>query len=63
LGWPPFSGKLWHRNYYEHIIRDDKSLDRIREYIANNPLQWQFDRENPGRAAPCDHQVDEPWAI
>jgi len=46
-GWPPFRGRLWQRNYYEHIIRDEASLCGIREYIANNPLQWALDRENP----------------
>ena len=45
--WVPFPGKLWQRNYYEHIIRDAKSLDRLREYILNNPLRWSFDAENP----------------
>jgi REP element-mobilizing transposase RayT len=40
-------GQIWQRNYYEHIIRDDESLNRIREYIANNPSQWAADRENP----------------
>ena len=38
---------VWQRNYYEHIIRNDDSLNRIREYIVNNPLQWAMDRENP----------------
>jgi len=38
--------RRWQRNYYEHIIRNDESMHRIREYIANNPLQWEFDREN-----------------
>ena len=38
---------VWQRNYFEHIIRDDESLNRIREYILNNPLQWALDRENP----------------
>ncbi len=38
---------VWQRNYYEHIIRDESSLARIREYIENNPLQWALDRENP----------------
>ncbi len=38
---------VWQRNYYEHIIRNEKDLNRIREYIINNPLRWQFDRENP----------------
>ncbi|MDD3580050.1 MAG: transposase [Desulfobacca sp.] len=38
---------LWQRNYYEHVIRDEKSLNRIREYIMTNPLRWHLDRENP----------------
>lgn len=38
---------VWQRNYYEHIIRDDRALQRIRHYIANNPKQWALDRENP----------------
>jgi REP element-mobilizing transposase RayT len=41
---------VWQRNYYEHIIRDEAALNRIRAYIANNPLQWALDRENPVRA-------------
>jgi len=39
--------KLWQRNYYEHIIRDEDELDSIREYIVANPAQWDIDRENP----------------
>jgi len=38
---------LWQRNYYEHVVRNENELNRIREYILYNPLQWQFDRENP----------------
>jgi hypothetical protein len=38
---------IWQRGFFEHIIRDGKSLDRIREYIATNPQRWQLDRENP----------------
>jgi REP element-mobilizing transposase RayT len=38
---------VWQRDYFEHIIRNDESLNRIREYILNNPLQWALDRENP----------------
>ena len=45
--WPAFAGRLWQRNYYEHVIRNDKELSRIREYIVNNPGQWELDRENP----------------
>lgn len=41
---------VWQRNYYEHIIRNEKELNKIREYIINNPLTWQLDRENPERS-------------
>ena len=37
----------WQRNYYEHIIRNEKELCRVREYIQNNPVNWELDRENP----------------
>ncbi len=36
----------WQRNY-EHIIRSEKELGNIREYMVNNPLKWKLDRENP----------------
>jgi REP element-mobilizing transposase RayT len=45
--WTPFAGRLWQRNYYEHVIRDEESLNRIREYILHNPAQWDSDPENP----------------
>jgi hypothetical protein len=38
---------LWQRNYYEHIIRNDASLQLIRQYIHNNPLSWQEDQLHP----------------
>jgi putative transposase len=38
---------FWQRNFYEHVIRDDHSLNRIRDYIVTNPLRWDLDRENP----------------
>ncbi len=38
---------VWQRNYYEHIIRSERELARIRQYIVNNPAQWASDRENP----------------
>jgi len=44
LGWTPFDRKLWQRNYYEHIIRDDASLQNISYYIINNPALWQDDK-------------------
>jgi putative transposase len=46
-GWRAFPGRLWQRNYFEHIIRNDYSLDQIRLYIVNNPASWALDRENP----------------
>ena len=57
---------VWQRNYYEHIIRDDASLNRIREYIVNNPIQWEMDRENPdivGATSRSFPPKDEPWRI
>lgn len=41
--WEYFNRKLWQRNYYEHIIRNEKSLENIRNYIFNNPLNWKDD--------------------
>jgi REP element-mobilizing transposase RayT len=38
---------FWQRNYWEHIIRDDDSLDRIREYIRDNPARWDDDQMHP----------------
>ena len=40
---------LWQRDFYDHVIRNERDLDRIREYIRNNPLQWEMDEENPSR--------------
>ncbi len=38
---------VWQRNYYDHIVRSEKSLNAIREYILFNPARWASDRENP----------------
>lgn len=63
-GWPRFACKLWQKNFFEHIIRDADELNKIREYIRQNPLRWACDRYNPekgiivideeGRAIPWD---------
>jgi len=45
--WTPFRGRLWQRGYYEHVVRNPDELNRIREYIVNNPAGWFFDHENP----------------
>ncbi len=34
---------VWQRNYYEHIVRDEMELNRIREYIYENPMKWEND--------------------
>ena len=52
MNWPPFDGRLWQRNYYEHIVRNDESLQRVRQYILDNPQQWTVDSENPRAVAP-----------
>jgi putative transposase len=52
FGWASFAGNLWQRNYYEHIIRNDESLYRIRHYIQDSPSRWDFDHENPAATNP-----------
>ena len=42
--------KVWQRNYYEHVIRNEISLGEIRQYIVNNPAAWEMDELNPQRA-------------
>ncbi len=53
--------KIWQRNYYEHIIRSEDELNRIREYIINNPLQWQYDRENTVWVQNLEPLQNNPW--
>jgi putative transposase len=38
---------VWHRNYHEHSVRNETELNRIRQYIITNPLQWDNDENNP----------------
>ncbi|MFH1392549.1 MAG: transposase [bacterium] len=37
----------WQKSFYDRIIRNNSELYRIRNYIINNPLKWDFDRNNP----------------
>ena len=46
-GWQRLDGKFWQRNYYEHVLQNEKELFTIRKYIKNNPLNWSEDKENP----------------
>jgi putative transposase len=38
---------IWQSRFYEHIIRDDKDLDNVREYITNNPFNWLLEKDVP----------------
>ena len=40
---------VWQRNYYEHVIRDERELFKMRQYTQENPLKWDLDPENPSR--------------
>lgn len=48
-GWKPFRIRLWQRNYYEHVVRNDEELNRIRQYMEENPMKWDEDEYNPNR--------------
>jgi len=37
---------VWQRNYYEHVVRDERGMNRIRRYVINNPPNWEYDQEN-----------------
>ena len=45
-GWPTFNKRLWQRSFHDHIIRNERSLNAIRGYIANNPINWEQDIDN-----------------
>ena len=59
-GSQPFADRLWQRNYYEHVIRDEDELDSVRQYIAENPLRWDHDPENPAVARPVGGHRGSP---
>jgi REP element-mobilizing transposase RayT len=40
------NGCLWQRGYFEHVVRNDKDLNRVREYIMNNPMQTHIDEND-----------------
>jgi len=52
---------MWQRNYYQHIIRSDRELIRIRKYVATNSLHWPFDPENPSAITPDGDEF--PWEL
>ena len=65
-GWLPFPGRLWQRNYHDRIIRDEDELNRILEYILENPAAWETDQENPERRADSNSaqsDMGEAWQV
>ncbi len=54
-------GKIWQRNYYEHVIRNEEELNLVREYIIYNPLKWQFDSNNPNHVFDLDYLKKWQW--
>jgi REP element-mobilizing transposase RayT len=67
FNWERFCKRLWQRNYYEHIIRDDNEYDRIVWYIRRNPEKWNDDRLNDKTKnllmEPIAEYGSEPWMI
>ena len=63
-GWKKFDQNLWQRSFYDHVIRNQKDLLRIQEYILNNPLQWAMDNENPDcgptQGRPLQKSIEAP---
>ena len=57
--WKKPHATVWQEDYFEHIIRDEAELLRIRDYILSNPARWKLDRENP-EAGP-DVEDEWPW--
>jgi REP element-mobilizing transposase RayT len=53
---------VWQRNYGEHIIRSERALMAIRQYIAENPLRWHLDRYNPEATGP-DPVARDLWQM
>ena len=60
---PKMSGPVWHRNFYEHIIRDEPELFRIRKYIVENPAKWYWDNLNPDAGAGGVRESDAAYGM
>ena len=65
--WQRFDGKLWQRNYWEHIVRNEKEYNNIAQYIIDNPAKWQFDKLNGGMGNQVmelpEHYNEEKWMV
>jgi putative transposase len=56
---PAFIQKIWQRGYFDHIIRNRKSLFFIRQYIRNNPMNWERDKNNSHTQEEIDDVIDQ----
>ena len=64
---------IWQRNYWERVIRNESEINRIREYIRNNPVQWEMDQLYPGKGEkffapaeipePSPEYATEDWMV
>ena len=54
--------RVWQRNYWEHVIRHERALNAIRQYILANPIRWHLDRYNAEAVGP-DPKAKEVWDI
>ena len=66
--WRTFDKKLWQRNYWEHIIRNENEYQRIAQYIIDNPKKWDMDRLNSGignqiKELPAQYPVGEDLCV
>ena len=63
----PFKKRIWQRNYWEHIIRNENEYQRISQYIINNPQKWQQDKFNDGTgnvvSEPGTDYGKETWMV
>ncbi len=50
--------QIWQRNYYEHVIRNERELQAIRRYIELNPIRWELDRDNLANQQPLASTID-----
>ena len=62
-GWKPFPGRLWQRNYWEHVVRSEQELHRVREYIVNNPAKWESDRLYGPPSEASSEYAEEGWVV
>jgi len=67
LHWQRFNKRVWQRNYYEHIIRNENEYHRIAQYIHDNPVKWENDslndRNNNDVMESPEKYGREPWMI